>query len=421
MAGDNTSYAALPFEEAIAFFRKKTNMPTERWNDLWQEQHEVAFVVAGATKADLLVDLRSAIDKAIAEGTTLATFQKDFDGIVAKHGWSYKGERGWRTRVMLETNMRTAYAAGRWEQLNHPDTLKERPFWKYAHGDSRNPRPLHLAWNGTVLRADDPWWYTHFAPNGWGCNCKVFALDKADLADLGKTGPDPAPDDGTYTWTDKATGEVKTIPNGIDPGWAYAPGRHSQASAIYAQKLSTLPAPHGAMLNQETLDAALPHLSKDFGAWADDVMSTGHQARGELRVVGGLTPKVLAHLEDVGHPPATAAIVVDDKAIQHMMRDAKKASGKTLAAEALRDLPGIIGKPTAVLWDTQDPALLYVFEVPGESRKGKLVVRVDAVTKVRGADGKREIQAVNIIRTGGLVDVSNLKDPKRYEQIEGSL
>ena len=33
----------------------------------------------------------------VAEGTTLETFRKRFDGIVGKHGWSYKGGRDWRT------------------------------------------------------------------------------------------------------------------------------------------------------------------------------------------------------------------------------------------------------------------------------------------------------------------------------------
>jgi hypothetical protein len=38
-------------------------------------------------------DFRVAVEKAIAEGTTLQEFRKDFDAIVATHGWSYKGSR----------------------------------------------------------------------------------------------------------------------------------------------------------------------------------------------------------------------------------------------------------------------------------------------------------------------------------------
>lgn len=41
---------------------------------------------------------------------------------------------------------------------------------------------------------------------------------------MGKSGPEAAPDNGTYEWIDKKTGEIHTIPNGIDPGWDYSVG-----------------------------------------------------------------------------------------------------------------------------------------------------------------------------------------------------
>lgn len=76
-----------------------------------------------------------------------------------------------------------------------------------------------------MLPADHPWWKSHYPQNGWGCQCKVFSLSARDLARLGKSGPDQAPDDGTYSYTDRRTGEVKQVlPNGIDPGWDYNVG-----------------------------------------------------------------------------------------------------------------------------------------------------------------------------------------------------
>lgn len=227
-----SDYQRLPFEEQIRFFQQKIELPTRRWDDIWQGMHARAFVVAGATKAELLADLRGAIDKAISQGTTLAEFRKDFDGIVQRHGWSYRGGRGWRTRVMLETNIRTSYAAGRFEQLKAVKAT--RPYLVYRHGDSIVPRPRHLAWDGVVLPQDDPWWQNHYPPNGWGCKCKVFSASERDLARMGKDGPDTAPDDGTYTWTDKA-GRTHTIPNGIDPGWDYHVGEAAHGRGLSEQ------------------------------------------------------------------------------------------------------------------------------------------------------------------------------------------
>ena len=68
-------------------------------------------MIAGAQHDDLLCDFHGAIRKAIEQGTTLEEFRHDFDGIVGKHGWSYNGGRGWRTRVIYDTNLRTSYLA----------------------------------------------------------------------------------------------------------------------------------------------------------------------------------------------------------------------------------------------------------------------------------------------------------------------
>ncbi len=216
-------YASLPFDEAIAFFRGKVNIPTRHWNDLWQGMHARGFMIAGAMKDELLCDLRTSVDKAISKGTTIADFRKDFDALVQKHGWSYKGGRGWRTRVIYDTNLRQAYNAGREKQINDPALKKLNPYSLYRHGDSIHPRETHLSWDGLVLPSDDPWWQTHTPMNGWGCKCKKFAVGRRYMEKMGKSTPDTAPDDGTYQWTDKQ-GKTHTIPNGIDPGFDYNVG-----------------------------------------------------------------------------------------------------------------------------------------------------------------------------------------------------
>lgn len=213
----------LPFAEAIAFFRNKLSIPTEKWNDLWLDAHSQGFMIAGALKGELLADIRAAVDQAISHGITLADFRKSWDAIVERHGWQYKGGRNWRTRVVYETNTRQAYNAGRWQQVTDPDVLRTRPYLLYKHGDSINPRIPHLSWDGTVLLADDPWWGTHTPQNGWGCKCKIFSAGERDIKRLGEKAKRTAPNDGTYAWTDKQ-GRSFQIPNGIDPGFQYNPG-----------------------------------------------------------------------------------------------------------------------------------------------------------------------------------------------------
>lgn len=232
------AYGSLSFAEQLAFFRAKINLPTERWDDIWQSAHDRAFIVAGAQSADLLDDLRKAVDKAISQGTTLEEFRRDFEEIVTRRGWTgWTGEetaagRAWRAKVIYETNLRTSYAAGRWAQLQAAGF----PYLRYKHNDNvLVPRPQHVAWDNLILRADDPWWRTHAPPNGWGCQCWIEGVSERELRRLGKDGPDEAPPSPI----DPETG----APLGIDPGWAYAPGASvaEQINRLLSDTLEGLP------------------------------------------------------------------------------------------------------------------------------------------------------------------------------------
>lgn len=224
-----TEAVSLPFAEAIRFFRQKANVKTKQWTDVYTAAHSRAFMVASAAGDALVADFRKAVDKAIAEGTSLSEFRKDFDKIVARHGWSgWTGEgsaagRAWRQEIIYDTNLRAAYAAGRWAQYQHPDVRADFPYLQYHHSGSLHPRLNHLAWDGLVLRADDPFWATNYPPNGWRCGCYTSAVTEGALRRQGKSGPDKAPD---LEWEIKKAGDkTAKVPKGIDPGFEYNIGQ----------------------------------------------------------------------------------------------------------------------------------------------------------------------------------------------------
>lgn len=227
----DAAYGSLPFKEQAEFFRRKLNLPTTSWTDIYTQEHDWAFVVAGANRDAIVSDFRAAVDQAITGGSTLEDFRKDFDRIVAKHGWDHNGSRNWRSRVIYETNLNTSFAAGRWEQLQHA------PYWQYEHSDwVEHPRAQHVAFDGLVLERDNPWWKLYFPPNGWGCQCKVKGLWQRDLLRLGKQRPDPTPE---IKWAEHLIGQrspngprTVSVPEGIDPGFEYAPGSARLRSAI---------------------------------------------------------------------------------------------------------------------------------------------------------------------------------------------
>lgn len=226
----NLDTTGKPFREAVVFFRDKVNLPTEHWYTLQREMHARAFTIAGAMKGEMLSDFRQAVDRAISKGTTLPQFRKDFDAIVARHGWSYHGSRNWRSKLIYNTNIQTAYQAGRMKQLR--EITDVAPYWEYATMRDSRVREVHRRWEGMILRHDDPWWDTHYPPNGWNCRCRVWPRTERDMEKRGRQ-LDTAPEDGTYDWINKATGEVVKVPNGIDPGWDYNVGK-----GAWGQRLS---------------------------------------------------------------------------------------------------------------------------------------------------------------------------------------
>lgn len=225
-----------PFDEQVKFFRGKLGnlVPTERWDDLKRGQHDIGFMVAGATKADLLTDLAAAVDRTISEGKTIQAFRNDFQDIVQRRGWhNWTGEgtkagEAWRTRVIYTTNMSTSYAAARYEQLDKGGF----DYWIYKHSGSAEPRPEHLGWDGLTLPKDHPFWQTNAPKNGWGCECYVVgARSERGARRLGGNPAKTLPDG--WDAIDPKTG----APVGIDKGWDYRPGRRAAAIRAITEKL----------------------------------------------------------------------------------------------------------------------------------------------------------------------------------------
>lgn len=259
----------LPFAEAIDFIRSKKAMPTKSHRDVWDAAHSKMFMVAGAATQALTDDFHKAIIKAIEKGTTLEEFRTDFDRIVAAHGWQYNGTRGWRSRIIFETNLNTAYAAGRYAQMIAPETLNSFPYWQYNHSGAEHPRLQHKAWDGLCLEASDPAWNVMYPPNGYNCGCYVTVVSHRGLAALGKAKPDVAPD----------LNQVGTdVKRGIDPSFSYNPG------ASWLTK--TAPGPQ-AVSASEAQVAAFVRSALD-GRWPDGSFTPVAFVKGDVAATLGV-------------------------------------------------------------------------------------------------------------------------------------
>ncbi len=230
----------VPPAEAVEHFRARGFHVGFDWRDTDAEQHLVSFTAAKTAKLDILQDLRTAADKAIADGTTFETFRAELEPTLVRKGWwgrqpmtdPVTGKTrivqlgsAHRLRIIFDTNIRMAYARGRWERI---ERLREAmPWLRYVAVQDARTRPDHLAWHGTILPVDHPFWQTHYPPNGWKCRCIVQQFGDDDLERYGyKVSEGPPPGSGrTRPWKNRRTGRVHQVPPGIDPGFQHNVGR----------------------------------------------------------------------------------------------------------------------------------------------------------------------------------------------------
>lgn len=241
-------------KEAQAFFRAKGYRVGFSFLDVFREEHATAFTVAKAMEIDILETIRQAADQALADGQNYRQFARELMPQLERLGWTgrqdvvdpatgeiVEAELGTprRLKLIYRTNLRTARAAGQWDRAQR--TKRTQPYLLYELGPSENHREEHVQWAGIILPIDDPWWQTHYPPNGWGCKCRVRQISRAEYKRLTATGRyrTTAPNIETRDWTNRRTGEVLQVPAGIDPGWDTNPGqlgRLAQAEKQLAEK-----------------------------------------------------------------------------------------------------------------------------------------------------------------------------------------
>ncbi|WP_339863211.1 PBECR2 nuclease fold domain-containing protein [Paremcibacter congregatus] len=251
------SFHPLQPTEALRFFKRKGLTPTFAWQDLWQEEHARAFTVAKSAGFDILGEVFSNVKSALEDGKTFDMFRKELEPTLIKKGWWGKkdlldpltgevktaqlGSRR-RLKIIYDTNLRMARAAGQWERIER--VKARRPWLAYSAVKDGRTRPRHRAWGSVVLPVDDPWWNTHYPPNGFHCRCGVLQLSDRDLARRGLVPTQQPPVINTKPYTNPRTGEVMAVPVGIDPGFAYNVGKG------YLRPIT--PSPSSAPLSQGT-------------------------------------------------------------------------------------------------------------------------------------------------------------------------
>lgn len=260
MPADEFSFDITP-QDAIDYLKKRRKTELSwHWSDVQKQENMRAFTVAKMTSATLLDDVRKSLDKAMAEGQSFQEWRKDiipklqgvwlgktygdlWDGMTpAEQAGKTPPTPEERDRVIkasrletiFRTNMFNAYAAGRYRQLKEDADIY--PYWRYVTAKDSAVRPAHRALEGKVFKADDPFWSTHYPPNGFNCRCIVEAVDEYDLEMQ-----DLKVQEGGNTYFDEESGQTvyrdaegKEYP--CDKGWDYNVGEDTTGKKTLASK-----------------------------------------------------------------------------------------------------------------------------------------------------------------------------------------
>lgn len=230
---------AIAPDDAIAAFEARGLLrPSFRWQEVWQAEHARAFAVAGVMRLDILTLIRDQVDAAVKGGTDFADFHKQLKRQLVAKGWwgnieitdPSTGEvrktkfNSQRLELIFDVNMRQSHAAGRWARAMR----SRKPYMMYSTMRDERVRASHKPWDRLVLPKTHPWWDTHYPPNGWRCRCTAFEIDDAGIEKLRAAGVKVQTEAPATTWVEfenKSTGQVERVPRGIDPGFAYNPGK----------------------------------------------------------------------------------------------------------------------------------------------------------------------------------------------------
>ncbi len=418
----------MPPLAALEYFRNRGYTPSWNWEDTWASAHATAFTVAKAMQLDVLDDIRAAVDKAMATGQSFREFQNNLAPLLKEKGWwgrqTIDGQNvqlgsSRRLWTILDTNIRTSYAAGRWHQ--QMEEAADRPYLMYLTvGDSR-VRDSHAALHGLTLPADDPFWQTHYPPNEWGCRCRVRSLTqkqydimiaKGDIwipksmslesrpvvLPTGESKPDE-------TTAHIITADGTRISSTPGRGWSYNPGAAAYAldarlwNRIQRQPQQTFEQMLSTMATAKTYDIS-------FATWADTVIKRRTSIR-EERTVGWLTPEIWREVIDRGIPVSSPILTMNDRGLLHVLRTAKELRGSAITTEEVRQIPALLQHPDAVLFDRDDSALIFIRKTG--SRYTKYVV------KIPPKEGGRLM-----VTTAGVIKKENL-NATRYQVINGSV
>lgn len=178
--GPEGSFLELRFEEAVALFAERHVLPPDEFYRLLGDLRARAFTAKLLATDRLRVVAYERLLQALEGGgdfdsfaLAIASEEVSLGVEPSSHGY---------LRTVFDTNVVSAYSAGRDRQLTEPVVIEVLPYRVYQAVLDARTRPSHAALNGKVwdARVTDEW-RKFQGPNGFNCRCMCVSAAEGDF------------------------------------------------------------------------------------------------------------------------------------------------------------------------------------------------------------------------------------------------
>jgi hypothetical protein len=342
------------------------------------------------------------------KGQSFESFKKNIKPVLQQKGWWGKKETTdpltgetvnaqlGSDRRIYRVNMRSAYQKGQYERTMASDL---HPYLMYRIGSSVHHREEHVSWDGLILPKDDPWWDSHFPPNGWGCKCYTRAITEARKKQYEENGIPTAPRlDGsgggnvpaktqappvTYkTYFNERKGTIEQVPEGIDPAFNWNQGKMERSITAYENLVQKT-----REKMPEQFDLIVSSIIKNevnktgFYGFIENALKR-EQDRQHTAPAGFLDSKIMGFLEKKGVGLGDHSIVI----LESKLVNDKKYTGKHTRmgnAPTKEDWYNLLDwlMDAPVFWDAAHKGLVYLARLDG-GRYMKITVDLSLANEI---------------------------------------
>jgi SPP1 gp7 family putative phage head morphogenesis protein len=166
----------LPMTDAKKYWDGKVAVSHAEYKAMSAEAKVQAFAAAEIAKGEELYTVQRAINRAIAEGTTLKQFKEDAAEIFARRGWDK--DKPYRIDLIFRNNVQTAYAVGQWEEINTGNLF---PYVQYSSINDSRRTQICKRLSGKIWRREDPALDTVAPLNHHQCRSSLIGRTKGSI------------------------------------------------------------------------------------------------------------------------------------------------------------------------------------------------------------------------------------------------